>query len=247
MNAQKGHSSPTSSFHERCSRPTFITATLISLMLYLCVGMRGRVSVCACMRACVDAPLLSTHPLHALQVIYGDTDSVMVLFGVSTVEEAMKLGRQAAEEITATFPKVSLLLLLSRYTRHSLCCDRTAQLHGRCQVSFMHETNVLFTVSRTSAWASGLMKGTVGSAVQSVPLCGPLFTCERALRATGDSLDGARWHTNCQPSLGQSLAVCCIRSIRGLTPTTASAIKSTTSCARFPGCFSTASHRPHQT
>ena len=153
----------------------------------------------------------------------------------------MKLGRQAAEEITATFPKVALLLLVSRYAMHSLCCDRSAQLHGRCQVSLMHETNVLFTVSRTSAWASGLMKGTVGSAFQSVPLCGPLFTCERALRATGDSLDGARWHTNCQPSLGQSLAVCCIRSIRGLTPTTASAIKSTTSCARFPGCFSTAS------
>ncbi|ELR25172.1 polymerase (DNA directed), delta 1, catalytic subunit [Acanthamoeba castellanii str. Neff] len=37
---------------------------------------------------------------HTADVIYGDTDSVMVNFGVKTVEEAMKLGREAAEYIT---------------------------------------------------------------------------------------------------------------------------------------------------
>lgn len=37
------------------------------------------------------------------QVIYGDTDSVMVKFGVSTVEEAMKLGKEAATEISKEF------------------------------------------------------------------------------------------------------------------------------------------------
>ncbi|CAG2162975.1 unnamed protein product [Oppiella nova] len=37
------------------------------------------------------------------QVIYGDTDSVMVNFGVETVAEAMKLGQQAAIEITKKF------------------------------------------------------------------------------------------------------------------------------------------------
>ncbi|KAJ4960448.1 hypothetical protein NE237_020358 [Protea cynaroides] len=42
---------------------------------------------------------------HNAEVIYGDTDSVMVQFGVSTVEEAMKLGRKAAEYISATFTK----------------------------------------------------------------------------------------------------------------------------------------------
>ena len=42
------------------------------------------------------------------QVIYGDTDSVMVRFGVSTVAEAMKLGREAADYISGTFIKVSL-------------------------------------------------------------------------------------------------------------------------------------------
>jgi DNA polymerase delta subunit 1 len=38
-------------------------------------------------------------------VIYGDTDSVMVNFRVETVGEAMRLGREAAEAITATFLK----------------------------------------------------------------------------------------------------------------------------------------------
>ncbi|KAH7292764.1 hypothetical protein KP509_29G084300 [Ceratopteris richardii] len=39
------------------------------------------------------------------EVVYGDTDSVMVQFGVSGVEQAMKLGREAAEHISATFTK----------------------------------------------------------------------------------------------------------------------------------------------
>lgn len=44
------------------------------------------------------------------QVIYGDTDSVMVQFGVPDVEAAMNLGREAAEYISGTFTKVSLFL-----------------------------------------------------------------------------------------------------------------------------------------
>lgn len=38
------------------------------------------------------------------QVVYGDTDSVMVNFGVPTVEEAMPLATRAAEEVSAIFP-----------------------------------------------------------------------------------------------------------------------------------------------
>lgn len=38
------------------------------------------------------------------QVIYGDTDSVMVKFGVSDVATAMKLGAEAAKEVTKLFP-----------------------------------------------------------------------------------------------------------------------------------------------
>ncbi|CAH8509462.1 unnamed protein product [Schistosoma turkestanicum] len=42
---------------------------------------------------------------HDAVVIYGDTDSVMCKFGVSTVAEAMELGRKAAEIISEEFPK----------------------------------------------------------------------------------------------------------------------------------------------
>lgn len=38
-------------------------------------------------------------------VIYGDTDSVMVRFGTDSIAEAMKLGKLAADTISATFPK----------------------------------------------------------------------------------------------------------------------------------------------
>jgi DNA polymerase delta subunit 1 len=39
------------------------------------------------------------------RVIYGDTDSVMVKFGVSTVQEAMELGKEAAALVTQDFKK----------------------------------------------------------------------------------------------------------------------------------------------
>jgi DNA polymerase delta subunit 1 len=42
---------------------------------------------------------------HDAQVIYGDTDSVMVKFGVSELEEAMSLGREAAAYVTSHFIK----------------------------------------------------------------------------------------------------------------------------------------------
>ena len=37
-------------------------------------------------------------------MIYGDTDSVMVRFGVATVRESMELGKEAAGCISETFP-----------------------------------------------------------------------------------------------------------------------------------------------
>ena len=43
-------------------------------------------------------------PCLTCQVIYGDTDSVMVKFGVSDVATAMKLGAEAAKEVTKLFP-----------------------------------------------------------------------------------------------------------------------------------------------
>ncbi|KAL3313030.1 DNA polymerase delta catalytic subunit [Cichlidogyrus casuarinus] len=57
-------------------------------------------------KASVQAKFNKAHGYaHDAQVIYGDTDSVMCKFGVSTVAEAMELGRKAAEEISAEFPK----------------------------------------------------------------------------------------------------------------------------------------------
>ena len=42
---------------------------------------------------------------HDAQVIYGDTDSVMVKFGTTELAEAMKLGEEAAEYVSAKFIK----------------------------------------------------------------------------------------------------------------------------------------------
>lgn len=43
------------------------------------------------------------YPANA-DVVYGDTDSVMVRFGVNTVEEAMPLAQRAADEVSKIFP-----------------------------------------------------------------------------------------------------------------------------------------------
>lgn len=44
-----------------------------------------------------------------IQVIYGDTDSVMVKLGVDTVQEAMSVGREAAEWVSSHFvPPIKL-------------------------------------------------------------------------------------------------------------------------------------------
>jgi hypothetical protein len=42
--------------------------------------------------------------LTLVQVVYGDTDSVMVNFGPPTVAEAMPLAQKAAAEVSAIFP-----------------------------------------------------------------------------------------------------------------------------------------------
>ena len=42
---------------------------------------------------------------HDAQVIYGDTDSVMVKFGSQDLEQVMKMGKEAAEFVSRTFIK----------------------------------------------------------------------------------------------------------------------------------------------
>jgi DNA polymerase elongation subunit (family B) len=48
--------------------------------------------------------LLCNSHLTLIQVVYGDTDSVMVNFGPPTVAEAMPLAQKAAAEVSAIFP-----------------------------------------------------------------------------------------------------------------------------------------------
>jgi len=37
------------------------------------------------------------------QVLYGDTDSVMISFGVKSIEKTIELGREAAEYVSTFF------------------------------------------------------------------------------------------------------------------------------------------------
>lgn len=57
-----------------------------------------------------------------VQVIYGDTDSVMCKFGVGTVADAMKLGQEAADLISEKFIKPIKL----EFEKVNLCKDLTS-------------------------------------------------------------------------------------------------------------------------
>ena len=46
----------------------------------------------------------NVHINNIFQVIYGDTDSVMVRFGTDTVAESMVLGKEAAQYVSTQFP-----------------------------------------------------------------------------------------------------------------------------------------------
>ena len=75
-------------------------------------------------------------------MIYGDTDSVMVRFGVDTVAESMELGKKAADYVSSHFPKPiklefekvwsqGLSVWVTMVTRVSyMCC------HGNTKIMF---------------------------------------------------------------------------------------------------------------
>ena len=47
---------------------------------------------------------------HDAQVIYGDTDSVMIKFGTADLKEAMAMGQEAADMVTRSFIKCRRLM-----------------------------------------------------------------------------------------------------------------------------------------
>ena len=63
------------------------------------------------------------------EVIYGDTDSVMVKFGPSDVAECMKLGEEAAGLVSEVFPN-PVKLEFEKVSRPGSCCTK-ALLYSR--------------------------------------------------------------------------------------------------------------------
>lgn len=59
------------------------------------------------------------------QVIYGDTDSVMVKFGVESVAESMELGKEAASYVSGHFVKPIKL----EFEKVTVCIEGTAFDH----------------------------------------------------------------------------------------------------------------------
>ena len=57
---------------------------------------------------------------HNAQVVYGDTDSVMVKFGTTTVKETFPLAIEAAEKCSAIFPD-PILLEFEKVSHIDLC------------------------------------------------------------------------------------------------------------------------------
>lgn len=80
---------------------------------------------------------------HNAKVIYGDTDSVMCKFGVSTIEEAMKLGREAADLITDRFPN-PVKLEFEKVSSYSV--DFWRQFIASRRMWFKINVDVLFSV-----------------------------------------------------------------------------------------------------
>jgi DNA polymerase elongation subunit (family B) len=76
-------------------------------------------------------------------VVYGDTDSVMVRFGVKTVAEAMPLAEAAAAEVSTIFPKpiklefekVSVCTRMVSKESHAIAC---VLFVGFCVVVHLH-------------------------------------------------------------------------------------------------------------
>jgi DNA polymerase delta subunit 1 len=72
---------------------------------------------------------------HDAQVVYGDTDSVMIKFGTADLGQAMKLGKEAAEKVTAVFIKpIKLEFEKVRVRKLFVCAPAGVATHTPCRL-----------------------------------------------------------------------------------------------------------------
>ena len=83
-------------------------------------------------------------------VIYGDTDSVMVNFRVASTERAMELGQEAAEFVSATFIK-PIRLEFEKVSCSAAVCWGCCYARRHCQAV---EHTVMLLNNKKSAWAA---------------------------------------------------------------------------------------------
>ena len=67
---------------------------------------------------------------HDAKVVYGDTDSVMIKFGTTSLAESMRLGLEAAGRITETFLKPIKLEFEKCYFPYLLCVRHHTSPHA---------------------------------------------------------------------------------------------------------------------
>ena len=88
--------------------------------MYRCSCVLSTCGVCSMWYVAVGS-----HALYVAvaKVVYGDTDSVMIRFGVATVAESMALGQEAAELISSQCPEpIRLEFEKVNHTTYLHCC-----------------------------------------------------------------------------------------------------------------------------
>lgn len=110
------------------------------------------------------------------QVVYGDTDSVMCRFGVSSVAEAMSLGREAAGWVSSHFPSPIQL----EFEKVRVPCLSSVQTVGSRQSVFFHCVPTELTLQMWES-CSALSSETEASLAQT---CGVRGSCNAAQTCT---------------------------------------------------------------
>ena len=84
------------------SYAAWVSSACAAERLRVCSGLR-QASGCVCRKMVSERYTRANGYEADCEVIYGDTDSVMVHFRVADTARAMELGKQAAEYVSATF------------------------------------------------------------------------------------------------------------------------------------------------